>query len=157
MKIWIMNLKDNRNNGENKNSDKKFSICKEHEILAIGWANEDINNSTDAAYINAYNRLSDMKRNDLVWVKNPKTRDYYICEISDDKIITTSEFLRENDIASAKKCKYHLVEKAVIDTEFKKGDLTAIPTIQGVSDVEIINKTKNIFKEIQRNENLSKM
>ncbi len=31
MKIWAMNLKDNRNNGENKSLEVKFLACKEHK------------------------------------------------------------------------------------------------------------------------------
>lgn len=55
MKIWAMNLKDNRNNGENKSLEVKFLACKEHNLLAIGWADENINTSQNAAFVNAYN------------------------------------------------------------------------------------------------------
>ena len=134
MKIWAMNLKDNRNNGENKSLEVKFLACKEHNLLAIGWADENIN------------RLSEMKRNDLVWVKNAKTKEYYLCEVLNDRVLVAGEALRKNDIAFARICKFHPVESAVINTEFKKGRLTAISTIQGITDAETVEKTKALWQ-----------
>ena len=146
MKIWAMNLKDNRNNGENKSLEVKFLACKEHNLLAIGWADENINTSQNAAFVNAYNRLAEMKRNDLVWVKNAKTKEYYLCEVLNDRVLVVGEALQKNDIAFARICEFHPVESAVINTEFKKGSLTAISTIQGITDVETVEKTKALWQ-----------
>ena len=122
-KVWILNLKDNRGNGENKNTDVKFNLCCTNEILGIGWADEDYQSGKvkTRGYTRAKNCLDSIAVGDLVWVRNPVTKIYYICEVT--AVITDLDWLKEhfknNDISQIKNCrkaKFH---------EF--GDKTALP------------------------------
>lgn len=36
MKVWIMNLKDNREKSQSKNGDEKFLFCMSRGIVGIG-------------------------------------------------------------------------------------------------------------------------
>lgn len=108
-KVWIMNLKDNRGNGENKNTDIKFNLCCTNHVLGIGWADDDYQSGkvTTRGFTRAKNCLDCIDVGDLVWVRNPVTSLYFICEVVDNKtdLDWLNQHFVENDISQVKNCK----------------------------------------------------
>ena len=66
MNIWVMNLKDDRENFEKPNDLSKFQFCLNNGIIGIGWGNEidlpDAQNSTN--HLDALNSLKAIKIGD---------------------------------------------------------------------------------------------
>lgn len=96
--IWCMNLKDNRDESNNRNWDGelKFRLCRERSMIAIGWCVPYVVNTWEEykkianditfygkGYVTARNNLERIKKGDLVWIKNPTTEDRYLVEIED--------------------------------------------------------------------------
>ena len=92
MSVWIMNLKDNRKESTVNETEKKFAFCKEKGILGIGWVGYEENGIEDLGFKKAKNAIIRFKPKDLVWVKNTTKKEYYICEISENK----DEYIRNN-------------------------------------------------------------
>ena len=108
--VYIMNLKDNSGNGERKNTNYKFKLCLENGLLAIGWCDEK--DKSNKNYQNAHNCLYNMNIGDLVWVKNPTSKERYICEISENELIKDlSKRLPGQDMSEGKKCKFVLIQE----------------------------------------------
>lgn len=154
--VWIMNIKDNRENGENLNSNRKFSMCKGRNIIAIGWANSTLDDG-ETDFITAYHCLCNMKRGDLVWVKEPETKNQYLCEVLNDNVIDLKDeyediekkhTFRESDIASARICEYHNVSDCDILGKINPKQLVVPKTIQRVNDESVIELTKELFDEL---------
>lgn len=162
MTVWRMKLRDYRNS-PNCNADKelKFRICIEKSILAIGWGmNADFDNwaeyrkiadwyySDDNGYPTAVNHLSEMKRDDLVWIKNPVTDESYIAQIIDDAPSLCC-YLKEFDIYGYRKAKTFkitpdLLEKYNIPNKKGKGH-----TIEHVRIQSVIDGTIKLFDSIK--------
>lgn len=129
VKIWCMNLIDNRNKSKrNKDDELKFRLCKEKGIIAIGWGvTEPVNSwqeylevannvyKGNGGYSAARNALPKMSCGDLVWTKNPVTGDAYIVEIT-DKSAEPSIYghLTEFDICAYKRGRYFHVDSTCL-------------------------------------------
>lgn len=108
-KVWIINLKDNRKDGENLNSDVKFNLCFANNIIGIGWVSESYNSSIpkDTNHKKALNCLNEISKGDLVWVRNPQNKKYYICEVigNCNNLVELKSHFEENDISNIENCK----------------------------------------------------
>lgn len=155
MNIWCMNLKDNRK--ENKNADKalKFWLCKENDMIAIGWAvSENVQTweeykeiaddkfGKDRAYKAAIHNISAMKKDDLVWVKNPVTSERYLAKILDEAPHICNQW-KEKDICANRKVKYYEV-KSELPPSLKR--LNARWTIEKIHRDAVVDETKKFFK-----------
>lgn len=149
-KIWSMHLKDNRENGKNIDSDEKFNTCKIHNILAIGW--QGCSTDDTSAYKKAYNSLKKMRKGDLVWVKNPKNQEYYICEILNDKMIDFGKELGSFDISIGRIAEFHKVDEKDLP---KDRIPVARQTIQQIGTkhryYNLIMETILLFERISKN------
>ncbi len=140
--VWIMNLRDNRGENANKDVGEKFSICREHNILAIGWENSDPED--DPNYKTALKNLTEMCRGDLVWARDPSTVKQYLCEVLDDSVKEFSNrCFRSKDIIKYRICEYYEIS-ALLD-EIDKKQLIARRTIQAVNNTELIGATQRQF------------
>lgn len=111
--VYIINLKDNRAGGINLQKADKFNKCQNACIIAIGWTDK-AKRTADPDFERAYNTLLHMKQGDLVWTRNPETKEYYLCTVTDD--VDTSKPLKEKS-ASA----FTALDIACCrDVEFKK-------------------------------------
>lgn len=134
MNVWIMNLKDNRDDKPNLEK-SKFEFCKQKEIVGIGWAGFDCTTSNDTAFLNANAAISAFNCDDLVWVHNTDTKEYYICQITGQAVHTNDKEYNEFDIGSYCTCKYYFVGT---ENDLPEGitgkDLISRPTISGASE-----------------------
>lgn len=150
--VWVMNLKDKRGNGENKNSDEKFCFCYEHNILAIGWANSE-SDENDLGLKKAKNALCKMQRGDIVWVRNPHTGERYLCEVLNDRILNFPFSFHAFDAAYGRICEYHLVSQEQYEsiTDFS-AQLVSFSTVRSVTKEFVIKETNELFESICRYE-----
>lgn len=145
MNVWIMNLLDNRSE-ENKPTDlqqSKFQFCKERGIVGIGWVGCDPINSKDVGFLRAANAFSDFKKDDLVWTKDPVSKEYYICRVTDEPIAANDAELHRYDISKFCSCEFITV-----------GSEENLP--QGILNVDLtsrttISKTNSSVSEITQN------
>lgn len=143
MTVWCMNLKDNRD-GSKQNRDKelKFRLCLEKSMVAIGWAIPDTVNTWEEyrekakeiwagseGYLTAATNLQDMKKGDLVWVRNPTERTLYLVEIIDD-VPGIYSSLKEFDICGYRKGNFYFVEEERLPDELRGKKLRAIGTLE---------------------------
>lgn len=108
MNVWVMNLLDNRSE-ENKPEDlqqSKFQFCKEKGIVGIGWVGCDPIDSKDIGFLRAANAFSDFKKDDLVWTKDPDSKEYYICRVTDEPIAANDAELHRYDISKFCYCEF---------------------------------------------------
>lgn len=106
MKVWIMNLKDNREESQSKNGDEKFLFCMSRGIVGIGWAGYDPETSDDGAFLRAHMYLNSFEIGDLVWVRNIVTGGYYVCSITEKAQKANEELFNQNDIGEYCQCKF---------------------------------------------------
>lgn len=145
--VWIMNLKDNRDDGEQKNTDKKFNFCQEHNILAIGWAGQSPADGS-TAFKNALDGLSRMARGDLVWVKNPCTGERYLCEILNDRVLPLPNSFHAFDAARGRICEYRPVSEQQLCGKIDPKHLVSISTVRPVAELSVIQATNELFDRI---------
>lgn len=130
MNVWIMNLLDNRSE-ENKPTDlqqSKFQFCKERGIVGIGWVGCDPINSKDVGFLRAANAFSDFKKDDFVWTKDPVSKEYYICWVTDEPITANDAELHRYDISKFCSCEFITV-----------GSEENLP--QGILNVDLTSRT----------------
>lgn len=106
MNVWLMNLKDNREESISKTGDEKFQFCMSQGIVGIGWVGYDPETSEDGAYLRAHMSLSRFEIGDLVWVHNNVTGNYYTCSITEKAKKTDDELFNQNDISEYCRCKF---------------------------------------------------
>lgn len=108
MDVWVMNLLDNRLE-QDKPTDlqkTKFQFCKERGIVGIGWVGCDPTESKDIGFLRAANAFSDFKKGDLVWTKDPDSKEYYICRITSEPIVAQGAELHRYDISQFCHCEF---------------------------------------------------
>lgn len=108
MNVWIMNLLDNRSE-EDKPKDlqkSKFQFCKERGIIGIGWVGYDPEDSEDIGFLRANNAISAFKKDDLVWIKNPDSNEYYICRVTGEVLVAHGTELNRHDIGKFCPCDF---------------------------------------------------
>ena len=139
MNVWIINLKDKRENATPGASKRKFDKCLAQGIIAIGWTYGDLANDKNYRY--ALSRMNEMQCGDLVWTKDPSCRQRYICEIIDGQ--TNKAAANNNDdIHLYRKCIFHAVSDSQISNEsidFKS--LISRKTVRRVCKQDIIKAT----------------
>lgn len=145
--VWVMNLKDNRDDGEQKNTDIKFNFCQEHNILAIGWAGQSPADGS-TAFKNALDGLSRMARGDLVWVKNPCTGERYLCEILNDRVLPLPNSFHAVDAAYCRICEYRPVSEQKLCGKIDPKHLVSISTVRPVAELSVIQATNELFDRI---------
>lgn len=143
--VWFMHLKDNRMCNPDKFSDVKFQVCKQHNIIAIGWYG--VCSGENQAFDRAYQALTNMRRGDLVWVQNPKCKEYYLCEILNDKAVEFPEELALLDIAKGRICEYHTVKSTEPICQMLP---VCRYTIQAITDSKICEKTCLLFAQLTK-------
>lgn len=161
MNVWKMNLKDNRDHCDVPMDLEcsKFDFCKQRDIVGIGWAdysdNED-NTLTekDYGYEKAKNSISSFENGDLVWVKNPETKEYYLCVIKSQVQYTNEEEFNKNDISMYCECEYKYIGIAdKLPNEIKKKDLVSISTVSKVNE-QLSKATVLFFNAMEPNLNI---
>lgn len=128
MKVWIMNLKDNREESQSKNGDEKFLFCMSRGIVGIGWAGCDPETSDDGAFLRAHMYLNSFEIGDLVWVRNIVTGEYYVCSITGKAEKAGEDLYNQNDIGEFCRCKFISV-----------GNSEALP--DGITAERLISRT----------------
>lgn len=142
-----MNLKDNRNNGKNLNSDEKFKFCFSNSIIGIGWVGYGLHSGAKN-YDNAKATFDKMGTDDLVWVRNPVTKEYYICEIVKDKenITPLIPHLKTNDISEYKSVNFYKVgTKQYLPVGITYRNLISRSTARKVNNNAVIKSTNELF------------
>ena len=166
VKIWCMNLKDNRDTPkQNQDKELKFRLCRERSMIAIGWAVEgDVNSWEDyerkanalyrdnSAYTSAHNCLQSMSAGDLVWTRNPVTHECYLVDITDETP-RIYDSLKEFDICGYRSGTYYLVPEAKLIGDLSPRNLSAEQTIDQIrSDGNrkaVIEATKQLFADLK--------
>lgn len=128
MKVWIMNLKDNREKSQSKSGDEKFLFCMSRGIVGIGWAGCDPETSDDGAFLRAHMYLNSFEIGDLVWVRNIVTGEYYVCSITEKAEKAGEDLYNQNDIGEFCRCKFISV-----------GNSEALP--DGITAERLISRT----------------
>jgi len=108
MEVWVINLLDNRAE-QNKPTDlqkTKFQFCKERGIVGIGWVGHDSAESKDIGFLRADNAIAAFKKDDLVWTKDPDSKEYYICRITSEPIAAQGAELHRYDISKFCHCEF---------------------------------------------------
>lgn len=149
MNVWLMNLKDNRDNAEVDGTEKKFDICKSKGILGIGWVSDKSKEEEKNAYQNANSAIDDFEIGDLVWVRNTAAKDgepnRYICKITATAVTTTDAELNSLDIGKFCQAEFHPVES--IPDGISENALVSISTIRRANE-DIANATVSFFKTL---------
>ncbi len=147
MNVWLMNLKDNRDEA-NKPSDltkSKFQFCLEHKIVGIGWVDQEPDN---AAFARAQNALSEFEAGDLVWVRDPNTQEYYLCRITASAVSTQDEEWNRQDIGQYCACEFFRVGAAEsLPEEIARESLISRSTISRADDL-LSEQTKTFFETV---------
>ncbi|MBO4452537.1 MAG: hypothetical protein J5793_01245 [Clostridia bacterium] len=145
-KIWIINIKDKRENAGFDSSKAKFDVCFKRGILAIGWVN--YKEEDDVNFKRAINCLKAMKPDDLVWVRNPSTGERFICQITG----TTKEekpgtHPTHDDIGHYVSCKFYAVDDSdLIKFNILKKRLISRPTVRQSCQADLNDMTRDLFK-----------
>lgn len=163
MKIWIMNLKDDRDEKARNNDDElKFRLCLEKSILAIGWGLDtnfdnwqayrsvaDLRYGNNYGYPSAVNALQEMECGDLVWTQNPVTHEHYLAQIVDNEPSFCCD-LKEFDIFGCRKANFVYVDSQLLNKfDLSGGSLSGRHAIERVKIQNIIDSTKQLFNSLK--------
>lgn len=147
MNVWLMNLKDNRDEA-NKPPDltkSKFQFCLEHKILGIGWVNQEPGN---AAFTRAKNAFSEFETGDLIWVKDSDTKEYYLCQITASVVSTQDEEWNRQDIGQYCACNFFRIGAAEnLPEEIAPESLISCSTVSRANDL-LSEQTKTFFDTV---------
>lgn len=87
MAVWIIQLKDNRNKGENKHKRDKFDFCYKNKIVGIGWCDEKYN--VKGVYPDcdrARKYFNEIQIGDLIWTKIPNEKVYHLYKVASNEL-----------------------------------------------------------------------
>ena len=148
MRIWVMNLIDNRE--RDVNTPGKFRQCKNMRILAIGWAKENpltaYTGKDLAAYKAAAKGLSGIEPDDLVWVRDTVNKEYYICKVC-GALEKAPKELQPKDIGQYRKAEwYGPVSQNSLPAPLTVRRLVSRPTIRRVLKPDVIKATQDFFQ-----------
>lgn len=157
MNVWIMNLKDNREEKPADLSQSKFEFCKEKGIVGIGWAKPEIENAGDVAFSQAENAIDSFEIGDLVWVKNPSAENdaekHYVCKITEKAVKTDDDTMNKYDIGKYCACEYIPVQS--LPEELESERLIAVHTIEKANET-ITEKTQTLIYPVSGKKRKSK-
>lgn len=159
MNVWIVNLLDNRAE-EDKPKDlqkSKFQFCKGRGIIGIGWVGSDPENSEDIGFLRAHNAISAFRKDDLVWTKDPDSKEYYICRVTGEALSASDAELNQHDISKFCPCEFIAVgEEEKLPSGILKDDLisrTAIskanPTVSKITQAYVNTLTSPVPPVLQ--------
>lgn len=157
--VYIMNLKDNTCNGTKLENSDKFNTCYREGMLALGWTTEE-SREKDPTFEKVYKLLHDMKKGDLVWTRNPETKEYYICEVSDN--LSNIDPLQEKphskydelDISCFRSAQFRTVgTKEYLPNEITYRNLISRRRVRRVNNGTVIKATNDKFNSLRGNEN----
>ena len=147
MNVWIMNLLDNRAEEDKPKVllKSKFQFCKERGIIGIGWVGYDLSEAENIGFLRAHNAISAFRKDDLVWTKDPDSKEYYICRVMGQAVSTQDTELNQYDIGWFCPCEFIAVgTEDKLPSEILKEELisrTAIskanPTIAEITQAYI--------------------
>lgn len=164
--VWCMNLKDNRDKDQNKEIDKKFNTCIENHLVAIGWGveNPDLNweeykrfaqeyygsdKRSARSFLYAVNQMEAIKPGDLIWSKNPKSKEYYIFRVCESVRNETNIEMNRVDIGSF--CEVDSYCRIRSKEYLPKGitwrNLISRTALRPVRNLAVAQKTKEYFDE----------
>lgn len=126
MKVWTMNLKDNREAPPTL-AKSKFAFCRENGIVGIGWAGEDPADTENTAYLQAHTALFSFAPGDLVWVHDAGSGIYCLCKITAPVAPTSDDTFHRYDIGEFCRCVF-----------FEIGDAAALPT--GITPQALVSR-----------------
>lgn len=126
MKVWVMNLKDNREAPPTLEK-SKFAFCRENGIVGIGWAGEDPADTENTAYLQAHTALFSFAPGDLVWVHDAGNGIYCLCKITAPAAPTSDDTFHRYDIGEFCRCVF-----------FEVGDAAALPT--GITPQALVSR-----------------
>lgn len=147
MNVWLMNLKDDRNDS-NITSGDKFRFCKKHSVIGIGWADYDENKTNDLGLKKANNAIEQFNRGDLVWVRDIENDVYYICKITHPVKRRKEHEYNFHDLCKCCKCIFFRVGQN-LPNDIDRRDLVALSTIQRANEA-ITCETIKFFKKLER-------
>ena len=147
MGVWVMNLIDNREH--DVNTPKKFRLCKNMGILAIGWAKENPLESFTGRDLSGYKAavkgLSNIELEDLVWVRDTVNKEYYICKVL-GALEKAPINLWAKDIGQYRKAEwYGPVPQNELPDPITVQRLVSRPTIRRVLKPDVIKATQDFF------------
>lgn len=126
MKVWVMNLKDNREAPPTL-AKSKFAFCREKGIVGIGWVGEDPADTENTAYLQAHTALFSFVPGDLVWVHDAASGIYCLCKITAPAAPTSDDTFHRYDIGEFCRCVF-----------FEIGDAAALPT--GITPQALVSR-----------------
>ena len=126
MKVFIMNLKDNREAPPTLEK-SKFAFCRENGIVGIGWVGEDPADTENTAYLQAHTALFSFAPGDLVWVHDAAIGVYYLCKITAPAVSTSDDTFHRYDIREFCQCVF-----------FEVGDAAALP--EGITPQALVSR-----------------
>ncbi|MBQ7726745.1 MAG: hypothetical protein IJT66_06345 [Clostridia bacterium] len=169
MKIWYMNLKDNRGEGIPDASSEKFEYCMLHNIIAIGWANAQKDNEDNYIeenkkryktasqperikdFLYAFNEFKAIEAGDLVLIRNSDNEKYYLLQIAEkDFHISVKDKLKDIDIG----CYKRIEKKVCIETAAEVNQvidlrkIVPLRTIQQICNPELQVAIRELFKRM---------
>lgn len=158
MNIWVMNLKDNRDETEKPEDLSKFQFCLNNSIAGIGWGNEtdlpDDQKSSD--HLNALNALRSIKPGDLIWINGGE--EYYIATAKSE-IKEANSAWHKYDIANYIECDFYKIGAEIPEKlQDYKDKLVAHSTIQHKPEDEGFYKSFNdvFMVSYEKNQNIPK-
>lgn len=126
MKVWLMNLKDNRE-APPALEKSKFAFCRENGIVGIGWVGEDPADTENTAYLQAHTALFSFAPGDLVWVHDADGGIYCLCKITAPAAPTSDNTFHRYDIGEFCQCVF-----------FEVGDAAALP--KGITPQTLVSR-----------------
>ncbi len=147
MQVWIMNLKDNREEANRPpNLEKsKFRFCLEQGIVGIGWVDEAAQEAESPAFSRAEKALDAFAAGDLVWVRDPETKEYYLCQITAPAVTTREEEWNRQDIGRYCACTFFPVGTAENLPEGITADMLVSRSAISPAGDEVSRRTEACF------------
>lgn len=147
--VWCMNLKDNRDIQE-ANSELKFRFCRDKGIVAIGWVNDPHDGNEPTPCKKARKAIGAFVPGDLVWVRHPVEKKYYICEISAPATQTDDPAYHEKDIGIYCKCTFaEIGTKANLPKGITYRNLISRSAIRKMKDPKMASITEQTFRSLK--------
>ncbi len=157
MNVWLMNLKDNRDD-KPVLEQSKFAFCREKEIVGIGWAECCADTEESTGFKKANNAINSFEPDDLIWTHDDESGEYYICKIKEKATDTpeANEEYKKYDIGQYCPCEYYEVgTKDKLPEGISYSDLISRTTISKASE-NVSDITGSFFQSLTKDSDLEK-